>query len=462
MPERKLIIGILSITVLLAVVGISISLIFAEQPVLPILQRDITSPPTAVDYATANDYINLNTAFDSKGNIHLLWMAGRDSNFVYQRSSDMGNSWSRPQALAYNEPALSKYRMLASYGDHPKIIAVGNMLTALWTFDGEPEMYNHGNGQTGWNTNGGFIVRTSSDYGDTWGPEQKAFLGNVVLDNYYAVLGDTIYIVYGGEEYDNYSTFFSKSADFGLHWDKPVRIGPDLNRPGRVISITISGQTIHVIGKAEDETDSKGVGSTGFWHIRGRNLGQSWEEPKRFSFGQRDGIGASIGSLTIMPYGDDLLLTLATNDIDYLLSQDDGVSWSRPSMLGATTLFGNHNACIVGDKAADIFWIDYRNQKMDWESRMPDPISAMLLWDRSPNWANNDLYFARLENGHIREKIRLTPPMSYVSDISCGQVSGHTIVIWSGKREVGKSVEDSPAPFEIFYRILSPHTSGIG
>jgi hypothetical protein len=412
-----------------------------------------------ISYAKSNSYIHLNSAFDLKGNIHLLWMVG-DSNFVYQRSSDLGKSWTHPKPLAYDDPAILKYPMLAGIHNHPKIIAAGNMLTVLWTFDSDIENYDgNENGEAAWNYNGGFIIRTSSDEGATWSPEQKVYVGSTVLDYAYAVQGDTVYIAYHGEaEYrggksNGEGTYFSKSTDYGLNWDKPVSISPDIKDIDYLLSIAITGQTIHVVGKAEDQMDSRGVGTTGFWYIKGRNLGQNWEGPKRFDFGQKDGVGASIGDLKIMPYGNNLLLTLATNDVYYLFSKDDGASWTKPKEAGATLDMPIHDACATDDKA-NIFWIDRRHKKMDWEGRMPGAISAMLLWDRSPNWANNDLYYARLEDGHVIGKMRLTPPMSYVSDITCGQVSGNTIVIWSGKREVGKSVEDSPAPFEIFYYII--------
>ncbi len=405
----------------------------------------------SVNFTKSNDYIFLNAAFDSKGNIHLLWMI-MDSNFVYQRSSDLGKSWSRPKALAYDDPTISKHPMLARIFDHPKIISVGNTLTVLWTFDGEIEYHPGENGESSWSYNGGFVVRTSSDDGLAWGPEHAVYMGVGVLDNVYVTRGDTIYIAFRGLEYDGISTFFSKSLDSGLHWDKPKSVGPNVKRSD--LSIAVDGQSIHIVGVAQEQEEPNGAFRAGFWHMRSSDLGESWEKPRRFDFNQKDGITASIDGITIRPYSNALLLTLATDDVDYLISKDNGSSWSKPKALGANLPFPAHDACNAGDGAAYIFWIDYRNVKIDWKGRLPEPLSSFLLWDDNPFWANNDLYCAFLKDGHIKDTIRLTPAMSYVSLFVCGQVNGRIIVLWSGKREVEKYVEDSPAPFEIFYKLF--------
>ncbi len=424
---------------------ISIGVIYS---VLRLIGNKSPGEIKTVSYTQSNDYIILNATFDSHGNVHLLWMC-RDSNFVYQRSTDKGKTWSNPKTLASS---------LAGRANCPRIVAIGDALSILWTFDSEPVMYSNKPGETVWSYIGGFNVRTSTDDGATWGPEQKVYLGTAVLQYVFVTQGNSIYIAYIGNQFDRYNTYFSSSSDYGLHWNAPKLIGPNMRSLGQELSIAIIGNTIHVVGIDENQEEPSGNLKAGFWYMRSTNMGENWVEAKRIDFGGKSKIGATIEGIKIIPFGDYLLLTLAADDIYYLITKDNGSSWSSISGMDATLPFPIHTACAVGKDAAAVFWVDLRHLKMDWQGHLPAPINSMLLWDADPTWANNDLYYASIKGDHIRKKVRLTSPMSYIEEYSdamaCGQIGDQTMVIWAGKRKVGKTLEEGGMPFEIFYLLL--------
>jgi hypothetical protein len=112
----------------------------------------------------------------------------------------------------------------------------------------------------------------------------------------------------------------------------------------------------------------------------------------------------------------------------------------------------------VSDGKIHLAWIDQRHRKREWWSYVPG--HQMVTWDADPEWANNDLYYTSFNSVDLwQEPRRLTPPLSYVREhqyaVAMATGSDSILILWSGKRKVGKTVDQSNLQEEVFFTALN-------
>lgn len=105
-----------------------------------------------------------------------------------------------------------------------------------------------------------------------------------------------------------------------------------------------------------------------------------------------------------------------------------------------TSILCNHNT-------ACLFWIDRRNVHKEWWTNIP--MHQVITWDTDPYWSNNDLYMKSVAQQQY--DLRLTPDLSYVFTNDAATGNEELIVVWSGKVEVGKTLDGSGKPYQIFW-----------
>jgi hypothetical protein len=451
-------------------------------PTLQIRVGPYPKAPATVAYAQADNFIEFEAAFTQNGVIHLIW-APRDSQFVYQRSSDLGRSWSHPANLTEDLDYRKTDQRFWAGIRHSRIIASGDTVLIFWPYFGEDETYEYGDyGAVRYNRNGGFYILKSVDGGITWNDKRVPFNCDII-DFSIQLRENVIYLAYYANQYEKNNVYFTRSANFGENWTEPVTIQTDLalETINGAFSMAIVDSTINLL--CHSRTDYSHP-YPDIYYFEGAKLGEKWNQarppfiPNKRSRWEGQ---APVEFLTLVPHGKSLLLSYREEWI-YYMTGDSASAWSSPKRVNepppkwvryaglplmlftfaASKPFMTpyYDICPVDKNSAALFWIDDRYAGMDLAGYLPLPLAAMILWDDDPTWSNNDLFYAKIKDGKIRKRIRLTAPDSYVEhygkSIACGEIGGKIVVLWAGKRHIEKYLDIPAAPFEIFCKVIDP------
>jgi hypothetical protein len=123
----------------------------------------------------------------------------------------------------------------------------------------------------------------------------------------------------------------------------------------------------------------------------------------------------------------------------YATSSIDGTGWQPAKRIGpssaAADLRTSSATAAVNGLSARLFWIDTRYRKSD---RTAAPPLGGVPWSDDPDWANNDIF-----SGPVHDpgnEIRLTKAMSFARVVRAQPYGQGFVVVWSGRRTVGKDV----------------------
>ncbi len=72
-------------------------------------------------------------------------------------------------------------------------------------------------------------------------------------------------------------------------------------------------------------------------------------------------------------------------------------------------------------------------------------------------WANNDIYtaFIPYSGQALDHEERVTGDLSMATSLRLVPTPNGSLLIWSGRRHVGKHIDKTAAPTQIFYSMLS-------
>jgi hypothetical protein len=141
----------------------------------------------------------------------------------------------------------------------------------------------------------------------------------------------------------------------------------------------------------------------------------------------------------------------------------DGRAWSAPVAMApyATSLARGSTesgavAAAPGPDGSVLAWIDARFQKSD--RRWWNPLGGVPWSDDNPLWANNDIFVLRLPEveaalaGRPVAPHRLTSPLSSARSLRAGAApEGRAILLWAGRRRVGKQPDTFHEPPVLLY-----------
>lgn len=367
---------------------------------------------------------------DDSGNIHLIW-EDRQRGLFYQKSSDVGETWSAPDILSHDS---NSPRSIS-----PRILSVGNTVLVFWSHNG-------------------LRRRVSIDSGMSWNEPEIVLSGYPSTHSRLISDKDELYLVYGTRD----GLFFTKSEDLGTHWAKTIKIA-DRSRAVKEIStpsVIVYGESIHIIwSKVESyKLNSRRKNKGRIMYIRGSESGEKWEKARELDiFGEFDEpvYSAYINHPRICESGGTLLIAFERNGLKYLTSKDLGESWSGTTILTYLTVDGV-SVCSKRSGGIYVFWIDRRHEKQDWWGYIP--LHFIITWDANPSWHNRDLYFAFIQDEIVIKEGRLTPPISYFDrhnkSITCEPIGSGVAVFWSGKITSGKIDSESNVANQVYYEIL--------
>jgi hypothetical protein len=209
-----------------------------------------------INDASSSEPIQFSVTKDSKNNLYLGWVS-EGKGFNVQKSSDYGNSWSEPTKISSNLIGAPQYSSL---------IAVGNYICAFGIFRGR-NSYDLVNNKLQPKEHAGMAQRMSTDCGITWSNEKNVMTSNDILAGGHLVLfsmiaeKNTLYIIYRLSQRDkndvsHVNTFFSKSYDYGLHWETPQHL--NWREPGNAgiqkYSLAVNDGAIHVVYNPSSST----------------------------------------------------------------------------------------------------------------------------------------------------------------------------------------------------------------
>jgi hypothetical protein len=426
--------AIMALVIIVSLSALSVSLLFGGHPQKAnILQTGILP----IEKTASTQPIGLETAIDYKQNIHLIWI-NDDQVLHYQKSSDKGLFWSEPVTLFNAE---------YEYVYDPRIYTEGDTITVFWMH------------------NSLYLIRSTDD-GRSWGKttcimEKYNFLKGT-LDHYNVILKNGVfYAVYGDYVNESVSaTCFSKSSDAGRSWSKPVQIAPYAQSSSRdPLSVDIEGNTIYVLCEVKERLPNYSI--TKAYLAHSDDLGESWDTSKNFVLSApEENTDPPIPSnnYTIVNQGESLLVFFQQEHyLFFTKSLNKGDTWSEPVKLANWPIL---QYSLHQNPSGDIsfIWIDMRHQKRDLLGYIP--VVNFFIGDLE--WTNNDLYYGTFGKGGLHEGERLSPPLSYIqwytsiqlNSVACGNIGDQLLVLWAGKKKIGKYAHNSPEPYRIFYKMI--------
>jgi len=197
-------------------------------------------------------------------------------------------------------------------------------------------------------------------------------------------------------------------------------------------------------------------------YLRSEDLGATWSEPLEIAPGEAAPEGIkTLDGVELLPARGGLYALFNAFGL-YVSSSDDGRRWSAPKIVAPYEVGiseGSYESRSVSAAAsagvAAIAWIDARFRRSD--RRWWNPLGGVPWSDKSPFWANNDVFLLSLADvdaapgSRPASPRRLTPPGSFARSLRVRAGPDRFFLLWAGRTRVGKEVLGSGEGPEIFF-----------
>lgn len=220
------------------------------------------------------------------------------------------------------------------------------------------------------------VHRSSADGGATWGDPTVIGEARTNFPMMYGGLyssGDSVFLLTadgdmgpGVRHLD-----FRRSDDTGTTWSKPVRITDDATKVFRA-RIVVSGNTVHVGGQGEPKPEGAMV------YFRSKDGGKTWDKPRVVA---KD-LGPYGGGQTVAADGKMVYLAyvkarngVGGGDTYFIRSEDEGTTWSDPTLIGETTKESSRQARVQVVAAKGHVFLVWQREA----DKTGDPVPAMRL-----------------------------------------------------------------------------------
>ncbi|MCK4717729.1 MAG: exo-alpha-sialidase, partial [Thermoplasmata archaeon] len=195
-------------------------------------------------------------------------------------------------------------------------------------------------------------MRLSTDNGTTWGPETRITNITDTNDQYddfpaqIIIEDETLYVLFN--RFSPYSgtieTMFMKSLDLGQNWTEPTTLSQVDSWFSGAGGIAVDNERIYVVGD-NDSADNE------IYLYRSQDGGNTWLPEQRLT-NDANGSGSSqIGvdeSGVVHMFWTDAMAP--GPGIFHITSDDDGVSWSSPSLATKPVGLWGYDTCILGER----------------------------------------------------------------------------------------------------------------
>jgi hypothetical protein len=266
-------------------------------------------------------------------NVHVVWSDFRDSNWeiYYKKSVDNGITWGSDTKLT-NDSGKSL---------NPVIAIKGSVIHIVWhdNRDGDVEIY----------------YKKSIDNGKTWSNDIR--LTNTPATSGHpdiAVNGNNVHVVW----MESYSIFYMKSTDNGQTWSSPIEL-PSTSLDSYCPSIAVRDNSIHVAWRDRYYLWVPGLGAKGdLIHTRSTNNGDSWDNSMVLATSYTYG-WETVWKPGLVASGDNVHLLWFNKsgysneeeeaDIYYKRSSDNGFSWNNEIRLTYTNSSTHPSVDVYGN-----------------------------------------------------------------------------------------------------------------
>jgi len=376
--------------------------------------------------------------------VHVFWCEREPEpptttrDIYYQRSSNGGKTWDRPNKLIE-----SPYNSIK-----PSIAINQNRIHMVWKDDRL--------------ANSAIFYTRSEDNGTTWIPEI-----NITIPNGgtgypdIAVNGNNIHVVY----MLNFKVYYVNSTDNGISWSKTQQLTGSI-RDSDHPSVAVNGSNIHIVWL--DHYDKNGQVTNGaIFYMNSTDSGLTWSEDINLTEMDLDAAYPYVvvnGSIIHVAYSKEIAGLWQGY---YRSSEDNGITWTKDiKILNSSTDIGvdgisieNDVIHVVGgdDYISDkqIYYVRGYNNGQNWDPQIrltfspgDSQLTKILAYEKKIHIIWNDY---RDGNPEIYYKYYpYYPPPTNV-----------TINIWGTKLTLNwTNPEDSLSPLDYYliYRVTDPDT----
>lgn len=349
-------------------------------------------PAAAVNWSNSEIRLTTYTDFDGvpciietkDGILWIFWTKKVDGayNLFYITSANHGGKWSQETQLTTDESAdVGASACQTSDG----------LIWVVWASD-----------RTG---NYDLYYKTSADLGASWSEDTQLTLHtDSDLKPVIRQLSDeSIWVVWASSRSGSYDLYQKTSSDNGVSWSEETRLTESSSLDKMPSLAQMSDGTIWLVW-ASDRT-----GNYDLYHMTSFNFGASWSGASRLTnspeIDSNPYILQTIDGRIWVFWSLRKTSATATDDIYYMYSADDGVTWSDSFQF-------------TSDKYDDI-WPSATQTRL---------VNIWVVWasDRAdqPDWGNFDIYCKTSLVGDVNEDSKINVLDLTIASLSYGRFAG--------------------------------------
>lgn len=189
--------------------------------------------------------------------------------------------------------------------------------------------------------------------------------------------------------------------------------------------------------------------------------GTTWSSPASVFASARDGSSRNIpsfakGNIELLPFHGELFVFFHGSRL-FMSRSTNGAQWTEPasvteyetSPLSATYSSRSVSAAAI-NASARLVWIDSRFRNTD--RRWWKPLGGWP-WSDQPDWTNNDVFTMPFSQSGTGKTVveHLTPPLAYADTVRVHASPQRYVILWSGRRKVGKTLDAFNEPPSLFF-----------
>jgi len=288
-----------------------------------------------------NVFYSTNPSISVSGKVvHVVWTdmnAEYYINISYNHSTDGGTSWGTETPLTNNPANTSR---------DPSVSASGSEVHVVWTdyraVGSIPAIY----------------YKRSTDGGISWSPDTQ-FSDESVTSGSPSVScsGSEVHVFWSGGEYQHSQIYHKNSGDRGINWSaNTVLMSDTLGSP----YVSVSGSSFHMLG-----LDARKYPYNQIYYKNSTDGGKNWGAETWLT----NNFISKIQTCSMSVSGSNIHVVWAVfgdgnkNDIYYIHSADDGLTWGTETLLtnNTTKSNGSYPCVSASGSAVHVVWMDNRD-----------------------------------------------------------------------------------------------------
>ena len=275
------------------------------------------------------------------GNIYIVWQDDKDGNFeiYYKFSNDNGSSWSNDIKLTYT----------AGHSIQPDIAVSGDNIHIVWMGDYSNIFYiNSIDGGKTWSSE----VELASTSFSSWCPSIEAN-----GDNVHVAWRDR-YSIWVPELGEKGKILYMRSTDNGHSWATPIVLTETYTYGWETVwkpGLAVNGNNVHIVWENNSEIINFDIPKSDIYYLRSSDNGTTWNDKIRLTYSN------DLNHPTVSAYGDFVHIAWRErepNALNYIISKDDGSTWSHVISLSTSLKVFVYLAMAVTEDSAYIVWYD--------------------------------------------------------------------------------------------------------